>query len=70
MYDIFTIVKTILFHRVVAKEIEKLNLKTKVKITESLDLLAAGKTIGMPLSRPMPNIANGVHELRIKDETG
>ena len=62
--------KKILLHKVVGKEIEKLNMKTKTKIAESLDLLASGKFIGMPLDRPMPSVANGVHEPGIKDETG
>ena len=41
-----------------------------MKVTESLDLLAAGKMLVMPQSRPMPGVAPGVHELRLKDATG
>ena len=62
--------KTIRLHKDVAKQIEKLNLKLKTQIAETLDLLAAGVSIGMPLSRPIPDIAHGVHELRVKDHTG
>ena len=42
----------------------------KLRIAEALDILATGESIGLPLSRPMPEIANGVHELRMKDESG
>ena len=33
-------------------------------------LLAEGENLGMPVSRPMPVVEHGVHELRIKDHTG
>lgn len=32
--------------------------------------LQRGNSLKMPLARPMPDIAAGAHELRIKDETG
>ena len=41
-----------------------------MRIAEMLDLLAQGESMGMPVSRPMPEIANGSHELRLKDESG
>ena len=41
-----------------------------MKIIEYLDLLAAGKKLTMPRSRPMPKVASGVHELRIGDNRG
>lgn len=37
---------------------------------ELLGLLANGELLGMPLSRPMQNVAHGVHELRVKSSTG
>jgi len=63
-------VKAIRIHKAVAKDIKKLNMDLKLRIAEALDLLAAGESIGLPLSRPMSDIANGVHELRMKDESG
>lgn len=33
-------------------------------------LLQAGETLAMPLSRPMPVVAKGVHELRLHSEDG
>ena len=64
------VAKMIRLHQVVAKEIEKLDIELKIQIAEALDFLAAGESIGMPRSRPMPTVANGVHELRVKDESG
>jgi phage-related protein len=63
-------VKAIRIHRKVVKEIEDLEISLKQKLAELLALLAEGENLGMPVSRPMPGIENGVHELRIKDHTG
>lgn len=30
----------------------------------------AGENLGMPISRPMPVIAHGAHEIRLKDRQG
>ena len=62
--------QTIRIHKSVAKEIEKLNPELRIRIAEILDFLAQGESIGMPLSRSMPDIAGGSHELRIKDKRG
>lgn len=32
--------------------------------------LMAGKNLGMPVSRPLPSIAKGLHELRLKSRSG
>jgi phage-related protein len=32
--------------------------------------LQKGNSLGMPLSRPMPSVALGVEELRVRDSTG
>ena len=34
------------------------------------DDLAAGKMLSMPISRPLPSIARGLHELRLSGERG
>lgn len=62
--------KAIRIHKKVSKELEKLELSLKRELTEAFALLAEGENIGMPLSRPMPVVEHGVHELRIKDRTG
>ncbi len=40
------------------------------QLSEIFTLLADGESLGMPLSRPMPVIRHGVHELRVKDRSG
>jgi phage-related protein len=32
--------------------------------------LQTGVTLGMPMSRPMPCVGKGVHELRVRDRSG
>lgn len=34
------------------------------------DDLAAGKMLSLPISRPLPSIARGLHELRLSGERG
>jgi phage-related protein len=36
----------------------------------SLARLDSGEKLSMPLSRPMPSIGKGVHEIRLKDSSG
>jgi len=62
--------KVLRVHRQVAKEIERLDPFTRRKLAELFSLLTEGESLGLPVSRPMPVIANGAHELRLKDRTG
>ena len=62
--------KTVRIHRKVIKELEDLDVSLKQKLLELLALLAEGENLGMPVSRPMPTVEHGTHELRIKDHTG
>ena len=62
--------KALRIHKQVAKEIEGLDLVTRQRLTEALALLMSGENLGMPLSRPMPVIAHGAHEIRLKDRQG
>jgi phage-related protein len=39
-------------------------------LADALARLDAGLALSMPLSRPMPGIGRGVHELRLKDRSG
>ena len=43
---------------------------TREYIVELFSLLAEGESLGMPISRPMPSVFHGAHELRIKDSSG
>lgn len=39
-------------------------------LADAIARLERGHNLSMPLSRPMPSIAKGVHELRLKDRSG
>ena len=57
-------------HRQVSKEIERLDPFTRRKLAELFSLLTEVESLGLPVSRPMPSIAHGVHEIRLKDRGG
>ena len=52
------------------KEIEVLPQAIRGDLADVLARLDAGLILSMPLSRPMPGIGQGVHELRLKDRSG
>lgn len=62
--------KAVRFHHSVLKEMQATSVMLRAKIADFLALLATGESIGLPASRPMSDVAAGVHELRIKDHTG
>lgn len=62
--------KTISFHIKVLKEIENVDFSIRYQILELLGQLGSGVKLGMPVSRPMPSVFHGVHELRIRDRSG
>jgi phage-related protein len=62
--------KTVRFHKSVLKRFDEIDVFTRDKIAELLTLIARGESLGMPVSRPMPVVAHGVHELRVKNATG
>ena len=39
-------------------------------LADALARLEEGHMLSMPLSRPMPSIGKGVHELRLRDRSG
>jgi phage-related protein len=58
------------FHPAVARSIEELDAETRIETVKLIMLLRAGESLKMPLSRPMPSVAPGAHELRIRDRFG
>lgn len=44
--------------------------EVRVRLGRGLFRLEMGETLGMPNSRPMPGVAAGVSELRVKGEDG
>lgn len=53
-----------------AREIQSLPEEVRADLADALARLDAGLVLSMPLSRPMPNIGRGVHELRLADRSG
>jgi phage-related protein len=62
--------KPIRLHEKVEKELRALDVFTLEKILELLALLAKGEQLCLPVSRPMPIVAHGTHELRIRGPEG
>lgn len=62
--------KAVRVHKKIIKEIENLDFSMKKQIAELLALLSEGENLGLPISRPMPTVEHGAHELRLKDRTG
>lgn len=52
------------------REILALPLEIRADLADALARLDTGLSLSMPLSRPMPAIGAGVHELRLKDRSG
>ena len=52
------------------KELKDFPAVVKEDLADVLALLDEGVNLSMPLSRPMPSIGSGVHEIRPKDRSG
>ena len=61
--------KSITFHPKALAFIRGQSPTIKQEIGEALRDIQKGISIGLPLSRPMPTVASGVHELRIRSTT-
>lgn len=61
--------KSVTFHPKVLVFIRAQSPAIKREIGEALRDVQKGVRLGLPLSRPMPAVASGVHELRIRGST-
>jgi len=52
------------------KELDDFPEEVKGELADAVARLEIGHTFTMPLSRPMPSIGKGVHELRFRDRSG
>jgi phage-related protein len=52
------------------RELQRFPEEIRGDLADALARLDIGQMLVMPLSRPMPVIGNGVHELRLKDRSG
>ena len=57
-------------HRAALKAMQKFPSFSLVQAKEAFAFLESGEKLSMPLSRPMPTIWPGCHELRINDKRG
>ena len=62
--------KPAIFHSKAKDEIRNFPEDVRREIGKAIFDLQNGRSIGMPLSRPMPSVALGVEELRMKDASG
>ncbi len=53
-----------------AREIARLPDEIRADLADALARLEVGLMLSMPLSRPMPTVGRGVHEIRLKDRSG
>ena len=62
--------KPALFHPQAREVIKTFPEAMRKELGKAILDLQKGHTLGMPLSRPMPTVASGVEELRMRDRTG
>lgn len=59
--------KSVTFHPKALEFIREQSAPMRRKIGEALRDVQKGIRLGLPLSRPMPTVASGAHELRVRD---
>ena len=62
--------RPVVFHSKAAEVIREFPKPLRRELGESLLKLQQGLSLGLPHSRPMPNVMQGVHELRLRDDNG
>ncbi len=62
--------KPVRLHEKARDAIRSFSKPVRFEIGELLIKLQLGVSLGMPVSRPMPAIAAGAHELRVRDASG
>lgn len=62
--------RTALFHPAALSAIREFPKVARQELGEALLKIQWGATLGMPISRPMPGVAPGVQELRVRDRSG
>jgi len=63
-------VKAALFHPAAKSAIRMFPKDVRRELGKAIFDLQKGESLGMPVSRPMPSVAPGVAELRIRDRSG
>jgi phage-related protein len=60
----------VVFHVRAREEVRSLPKEVRIRLGRALMAMQRGFSLGMPLSRPMPEVARGVEELRLRDQAG
>lgn len=63
-------IKPAIFHAEALRTIRSFPAEVRRELGKAIFDLQRGELLKMPLSRPMPTIATGVEELRIRDKSG
>jgi phage-related protein len=63
-------VRPIIFHPKARDAIRRFPKEARIRLGKGLFRLQIGGRVGMPNSRPMPTVALGVSELRVKTQDG
>ena len=69
-FDTLDFVRPVVFHPKARDVICEFPREVRDRLGKALYLLQAGEQPGMPLSRPMPTVGEGVSELRLHSEDG
>lgn len=62
--------KSVRFDRATLREINEFPESTRTELAQLLLQVQQGVSLGLPVSRPMPLVRHGAHELRINDTAG
>jgi phage-related protein len=62
--------KTAVFHPKARESLKTFPEEVRRELGKAIFDLQKGSSLGMPLSRPMPDVALGVEELRVRDSSG
>ena len=62
--------KPVAIHKAAQKTIRGFSKQVRLELGSALFKVQLGMTLGLPVSRPMPGVAVGAHELRFRDADG
>ena len=62
--------KPVEFHEAAREAIRGFSKEVRVEFGSALIKVQLGMTLGFPVSRPMPGVYPGVHEMRFRDASG
>jgi len=58
------------FHQAIQSTLRSFPQEVRKALGKAILELQKGVTLSMPLSKPMPSVSQGAHEIRVKDKEG